>query len=265
MAMSDSPFPGMDPYVEGQRHWKDFHHRFVDDLSDVIADQLPDNYIARIEEDVLMLEHGDGGEKAVEPDLNVVRVGPGTPPQSAGSAGVALLEPTTIANVQRLDPYTQGFIEIRRLPDQELVTVVEVLSRTNKSGEGRGLYLEKRERLLRQPVGLVEIDLLREGRRLELAKPLPRAHYYALVSRADHRPFCDVYGWTVRDPLPPVPVPLHREDGTVVVSLAEAFRRTFRRGRYPRLTDYTKPPPAPTFSPEDAEWVAATARAGAAH
>jgi hypothetical protein len=262
----DSPFPGMDPYVEGPVHWKDFHHRFIDDLSDAIADRLPPNYIARIEQDVLKLEHGDEGDKLVEPDLNVIRVGPGRPATEAGSAAdgtmvlePAALEPTVIANVQRLDPYTQGFIEVRRLPDQELVTVVEVLSRTNKSGEGRGLYLEKRARLLQEPVSLVEVDLLRAGRRLELARPLPAGDYYGFVSRLDRRPMCEVFAWTVRDRLPVLPIPLQGTDRDVRVDLQNVFRATFRRGRYPLLTNYGDPPPPPSIPPAAGAWVAEVA------
>jgi hypothetical protein len=254
-----SPFPGMDPYVESPRHWQDFHHRFIDDLSDAISERLPENYVARIEQDVLMVAHDDEElDKLVGPDLTVSRtVGQRRSALKARSGGgTSVLEPVVIPNVERLDPLTEGFIEIRRLPDQELVTVIEVLSRTNKSKEGRAIYLEKRERLLRQPISLVEIDLLRSGRRLELAKPLPPGHYYAFVSRVDRKPLCDVFAWSVRDALPAVQVPLDVNDGPVKVPLGAPFDRTFRRGRYLRLTDYSEPPPAPSFSREDAKWIA---------
>lgn len=261
-----SPFPGMDPYLEGPRHWKDFHHRFINDLSDAIGGALPDNYVSRIEEDVLLLSHDDDGSddvgRLVEPDVNVLRTGPDRPPPSAAS-GIAVLEPTTIPNLQRLDPHKQIFLEIRRLPEMELVCVVELLSRTNKSGEGRGMYLEKRERLLHQPVSLVEIDLLCSGRRLGLGKPLPPAHYYAFISRADDKPNCQVYHWTVRDRLPPIPIPIGGTVGDLWIQLSEVFARTFARGRYPRLTDYSAEPPPPSFG-SDAEWVRTTARVAAA-
>src|SRR3954463_10683791 len=107
---SKSPFPGMDAYVEGPRHWKGFHHRFIDDLSDAIDDRLPENYFARIEQDVLMVAHGDDElDKLVGPDVTVGRIAksrPGTRLRSEGGTSV-----------------------------------------------GRGLYLEKRGRLLREPVG----------------------------------------------------------------------------------------------------------------
>ena len=45
-----SPFPGMDPYLEDPAYWADFHHRFIDDLSDAIAAKLPGNYFTKIDE-----------------------------------------------------------------------------------------------------------------------------------------------------------------------------------------------------------------------
>jgi hypothetical protein len=255
---SKSPFPGMDPYVEGPRHWKDFHHRFIDDLSDAISDRLPQNYFARIEQDVLMVAHGDEElDKLAGPDLTVSRsTSRRSPVRARVAGGTPVLESVEIANVERLDPLTEGFIEIRSLPDQELVTVIEVLSRTNKSKEGRALYLEKRERLLREPINLVEIDLLRSGRRLELARPLPQGHYYVFVSHMNRKPICNVFAWNVRQPLPAIPIPLHGKDPAVRLPLAAVLERTFRRGRYAQLTDYSAPPPPPSFSREDARWIA---------
>ena len=64
------------------------------------------------------------------------------------------------------------WIEILGLPDMDLVTVVEILSPSNKSGSGRTEYLEKRATLLDRPVNFVEIDLLLGGRRMPMAEAL---------------------------------------------------------------------------------------------
>jgi hypothetical protein len=58
-----------------------------------------------------------------------------------------------------LEEIRETWIEIRRLPDLELVTVIELLSPTNKAGTGRLEYLEKRHELHTRRVNLVEIDL----------------------------------------------------------------------------------------------------------
>jgi len=46
-----SPFPGMDPFLEG-RYWPDFHDRLINSLSEVIAEQLPAGYDTQIRERV---------------------------------------------------------------------------------------------------------------------------------------------------------------------------------------------------------------------
>lgn len=260
-----SPFPGMDPYLESPTHWSDFHSRFVNVLSEAINDHLPRNYVARIEEEVVVVEP-DVLDRKIGPDVAVSRdplrtsAGRGT---SAAAAHPADVEPVTLSNQQMLDPHTEAYVRVVRLPDLELVTVLELLSPTNKGGDGRGFYIEKRQRLMGQPVNIVEIDLIRAGKRLGgFSQALPAGDYYAFVSRADRRPNTDVYPWTVRRNLPAIPLPLRTPDADVKVDLGAAFAVAYERGRYWKLIDYTKPPPPPPFSPEDAEWVAQTARAG---
>ena len=69
-------------------------------------------------------------------------------------------------------------------------------------------YLDKRDQYIDLPVNLVELDLLVGGRRLPMKKPMPSGDYYALVARAQRRPDCDVYAWSIRQPLPTIPIPL---------------------------------------------------------
>ena len=257
-----SPFPGMDPYLEGPTHWSDFHPTFIQEWREAIAEQLPSNYHARVEEMVLRVEPEIPPGLFNRPDVSVARE-PAGQSASGALADVAIAEPapTRIPNIIQLDPYVETFIEIHRHPDYELVTVLELLSPTNKSGDGRGQYIGKREGLLRQPIHIVELDLLRGGQRIRLAKPLPKDHYYYLVSRADARPDCDVYHWNVRNRLPVLPVPLRAPDPDIHADLQHAFGEAFRRGRYDRMIKYQASPPPPSFDPADADWVAQTARA----
>jgi hypothetical protein len=254
-----SPFPGMDPYIESPVHWPDFHVTFINTLRETIADTLPEAYFARIQEDAVLLEPEPPAYKVI-PDVLVGADAPNGSAVTSAHFGVATLEPTTLANIVALDPHIEYFIEIVRMPEAKVVTVVEVLSPTNKRGDGRGLYVNKRGHLLRtSDINLVEIDLLRAGRRIQLAKPLPQSHYHAFVSRADRRPDCDVYSWNVRDKLPTIPIPLRAPTADASADLARAFELAYQRGRYGRMIRYAEPPPAPTFSPEDAAWVASLA------
>lgn len=149
----------------------------------------------------------------------------------------------------------QHFIEIYDQPDQTLVAVVELLSPTNKLSRGREQYLLKRDAILRQDVHLIELDLLACGQRLPTAEPYPQADYYAFVARAERRPLCDVYHWGVRQPLPPIPVPLHSPDADVIVELQNVFAEAFARGGYEDRLRYSAPPRA-RLSQADRQWAA---------
>src|SRR6476469_767025 len=142
-----SPFPGMDPYIESPVHWPDFHGRFINTLSETISETLPDAYFARIQEDTVLLEPQPPGYKVI-PDVLVGADAPDVSSAKSAQSAVATLEPTTLVNVVALDPHVEYYIEIVRMPTAEVVTVVEVLSPTNKQGDGRGFYMNKRGRLL---------------------------------------------------------------------------------------------------------------------
>lgn len=258
-----SPFPGMDPYIESPAQWSDFHHEFISALRGSLRERLPQGYHAKIEEFVLRLEpEADPPRRKAEPDVVIGHhPGFGAGRSGTGSAAVAEpeSEPVTIPNIIALDPHTEGYIELYHLPEHELVAVIELLSPANKSGSGRGQYIAKREMLLEQRVHLIELDLIRAGRRLQLDGPLPEAHYYAFISRGDRRPDCNVYHWTVRQPFPSIPIPLRKPDPDVWIDLAEPFRVAFERGDYGRFIRYDQPPAPPKFEPADTQWVAQTA------
>lgn len=43
-----SPFPGMDPYIEGTQRWADFHQEFLVRSREQLNDRLPENYAATL-------------------------------------------------------------------------------------------------------------------------------------------------------------------------------------------------------------------------
>ena len=51
-----SPFPGMDPYIEATRQWRNFHSRYVPALAEALFVGLPDRYIVKVAEDVYLHE-----------------------------------------------------------------------------------------------------------------------------------------------------------------------------------------------------------------
>ena len=256
------PFPGMDPYIEALGHWEGFHAPLVTNCSQLLNQHLPEGYVSQIETRVTMLTIDLPGERRV-PDVLIGREAdaPAFHGSSGGQAGVATLEPITVPLAIGEIEIRERWIEIKSLPELELVTVIEILSPTNKSGAGRSEYLDKRAALIDRPVNLVEIDVLFGGRPAPLGKRLPPHHYYAVVARSTSRPDAQVYTWTVRDPLPSLPIPLRAPDADVLLNLGEAFELTYRLGRFARIVRHGSPlPESLPLSPADREWAESLGR-----
>ena len=264
--MSKSPFPGMDPYIEATGDWMEFHNRFMTYCCDALNERLPTGYIASLDVRLKLVRSDDEQTTTgrLRPDLGVHHRSGGAapaPPASTGGA-VATLEPETRTLPVDYDEVRESAIRIVRYPDRELVTHIELLSPSNKRNTGRGEYDAKRGALLQKKVNLVEIDLLLAGERLETVEPLPPGDYYVLVSRAERRPQCEVYAWSIRRPLPPIPVPLMRPDPDVWLDLGSVFNQAHARGRYAELLRYGTP--LVGLADPDLAWAADVARSPAA-
>jgi hypothetical protein len=255
-----SPFPGIDPYLESQGYWPDFHASFVAYCRDQLNEVLPETYEARIGEQLRLIEIGEPQIRTVLPDVSILEGGlrRGDTVQPAGS--VLTLEPVTIdLPVEEIEEIRDLWIEIRHRPDRTLVTAIEVLSPSNKLGDGYRDYRIKRWKLIRQSVHLVELDFLIRGQRLEMGQKLPPGHFYAFISRADRRPKSDVFAWSVRQPLPRIPVPLLSPDPDIVLDLPAVFQTGYDRGRYSRALDYGAPLDLP-LAEADRAWAQQVAR-----
>jgi hypothetical protein len=259
-----SPFPGNDPYLESQHFWEDFHPRFLTYCSDALNEILPQGYIAQLGERIRLVELSQKKAKLVLPDIAVIEEADKPSRRVAHRskvAGVLTLEPVTIPLPSVETEIRDVWIEIRRGTSRAPLTVIELLSPTNKIGDGFVEYKLKRRSLIRQKIHLVELDLLLGGRRLPMSLPLPVGDYFAFISRAQRRPNSDVYAWTVRDALPSVPIPLMAGTPDVALDLAGVFATTYERGRHARLIDYAAPPSV-LRKPEDRAWAQKQARRG---
>src|SRR5262249_40161893 len=131
-----------------------------------------------------------------------------------------------------LDVERLAFVEIRDRRNRELVTVVELLSPSNKrAGSDRDQYLAKREQILSSTAHLVEIDLLRGG------KPMPRAdrpdcEFSMLVSRVEDRPRAGFWPVRLRSALPEIPVPLRSPDADARLDLQAIVHRLYDAAGY---------------------------------
>ena len=102
----------------------------------------------------------------------------------------------------------EGYLIVSEVESGDVVTVIELLSPTNKRpGKGRRRYETKRLMILDSDTHLVEIDLIRAYDPMLVYGNGHHSHYRILVSRSNHRPQADLYGFNIQefdpDLLPP--------------------------------------------------------------
>lgn len=152
----------------------------------------------------------------------------------------------------------QRYLEIRDVATREVITVIEILSPANKRrGDGRRQYERKRQKVLESQTHLVEIDLLRAGDPMPLALPGAAENgppaYRIVVSRSPRRPYADVYLFSLRQPIPNVPIPLRPGDEEPLLPLNDLLHAVYDQGAYDLVVDYGRPP-QPPLADEDAAW-----------
>ena len=250
-----SPFPGMDPYLEDRTLWPDVHSSLIAYIREAIQPQIRPSYVARIGERIELAEI----RKGYVPDVMVVRL-VREPAATLGQAGVLVAdEPLTIGvlDEERRVPY----IEIIYRETGDVITLIEVLSPANKSGDGRERYLQKQADLLASQVNLVEIDLLGSGCSTTLARTIESTQpadwrYVVSVSRGHRRNQIEVYGFPLKDRLPRCRIPLRPADPDAVLDLPAVFARCYDVGGYDLLVDYAQPPPV-ALSEAETAWLRA--------
>ncbi len=259
--MANSPFPGMDPYLESR--WDDVHSAILTFLKAAIQQNLPSPLRARTEQR-LIIEEEDGEHRTFRPDVLVAE-----PAGREASGGVATLEapPENAVEPVRLTavdaPAKERWLKIIDSGNgNRVITVIEVLSPWNKrAGRGGEEFCEKIERFRQAGVNVVEIDLLRTPRTWlpvpdDDVPPDRREAYRAAV--AVGRGGWRVYPISIRKPLPPIPIPLRPGDPHIWTELQPLIDRAYAAGGHDDI-DYNKDP-APPLSPDDAAWADALLR-----
>ena len=256
-----SPFPGMDPYLEGNE-WTSFHAEFGVEIARQLRPALRPRYLALTirhsvtdtPEDLAITARSDN----VYPDVGVIERSP--LPLPANRGGVVVLEPTLQIATKMPEMVPQVSVEIRDVAERQLVTLIEILSPANKRGAGYREYVEKRNRILLSTAHLLEIDLLRNGTRVPMREDLPDSPYFIFLSRRQRRPITDICEVGLDQPLPAIPIPLLPEDDDVALDLQQAFTSVYDSVGYDMFLDYTRPADVP-LKGKAAKW-AATLLAG---
>ncbi len=244
-----SPFPGMDPYLENRRVFHDLHHRLITAAGDALSPQVSPGYYVAIEERTYIVETEDD-ILIGHPDVGIVSAGEHPLPGGGGTA-TAMAE-AQIVTLPTFEEVRESYLEIHDARTHEVVTVIEVLSPTNKVGVGRREYEEKRAQVLRGLTNLVEVDLLRAGAPMEM-QPQPTSDYRILVRRGWEHPRARLLAFGIRESVPEIEVPLRRKEQPARLGFGDLLQGIYDRARYDLRLDYRQPPDPP-LSPEDGAW-----------
>ncbi|MBX9677595.1 MAG: DUF4058 family protein [Gemmataceae bacterium] len=256
-----SPFPGMDPYLEGHL-WSGFHSDLISATKAFLNPILGPKYVAMTEK-YFLFDSGDEVEIArtrVAPDVGVAKI----PGRTMPSGGSAVLESHLVLDAILPEEVLHAQLQIKDTGNMDVVAVLEFLSPVNKRGQGRQEYLEKRTKLLSSTSHLIEIDLLRRGKRVPAANTLPPASYYVFLSRAQHRSKVEVWPRQLDQRCPSIPVPLANGDTDVLLDLQAVLTQAYQVGSFDRFVDYSDEPDVP-FSEEERERARETRASHRAH
>jgi hypothetical protein len=259
-----SPFPGMDPYLEGDL-WQEFHDRLANQISVQLLPRLTPKYVALLAKRYVFDRPSLGvlglppEQRIIYPDAHIVELREQAVAYQLTAAPMLELNSPMDENVPILS------LEIRDVAERRLVTVIEILSPVNKRGDGAREYVERRKDLLRTRTHLLEIDLVRRGGRIPLEGHMPVTPYYVFLSPFTRRPVTEVWAISLRERLPVVPVPLLPPDEDVALDLQAAVNACFELVGYERLINYNEPPPPPPFSQDDAAWIQEQLQATGTH
>jgi hypothetical protein len=184
------------------------------------------------------------------PDFAVVgQSEAGTTPQPSPSAPSVLT-----VQVPLPDELRETYLEVRETGTDYVVTVLELVSSTNKrAGRGRRIYEDKRMEVLARRTHLVEIDLIRAGEPMPIVGNGGVSDYRILMSRGDCGPSATLYAFGVRQPIPPFSLPLKPAEQEPTVDLGRILHDLYDRAGYDLRLDYTGAP-HPPLPPAEAAW-----------
>jgi hypothetical protein len=233
-------------------------------IHDDLSPRIRPRYFVALEERVYIDDNPDEPESVRISDAAVLAAPDCATTNGPQSTSLAAAQGNgtraLVATVPVPVPVREWYLEVRHVATRRMVTLIEVLSPTNKrAGRGRTQYLEKRVEVLGTRTNLVEIDLLRTGEPMPARirdwppEEPPPGDYRILIARGSRRPLADIYAFTLRDALPVFPVPLLPEDEEPLVNLQELVHRLYDRASYDLQLDYRQPPVI-RLTPSDEKW-----------
>ncbi len=209
-------------------------------------------YIVAIKEHVYEVD-GDTALLVGIPDVSVQSSLSLAPPTASNLAVASTTQPIEVM-LPMPEILSEGYLEIRAVETEEVVTIIEVLSPKNKqTGIGRLQYETKRLKILGSATHFIEIDLLRQGNPMPIGGH-PQSHYRIVVSQSETRPKAQLYGFNLPNRMPEFPVPLRAGEPEPILNLKPLLDQIYDEGSYDLRIDYRRPP-IPALSELDLAWV----------
>jgi hypothetical protein len=237
-----SPFPGMNPYLEQESVWQDFHVSFIPTLREILNRELAPNYVVKVEEYVFIHELPAEQRRAIGRADLIVGDKTRTQPTHA-QTGVMTAPAYAFIPAVAVDEERHPYLSVIDRTSKQVITVIELLSPSNKNhGGDHDDYLKKRRNFFSSGIHVLEIDLLRGGPRLPF-DDLPNCDYLIAVSRAEERPRVEIWPLGLRDPLPVIPVPLRAPDADAPIDLKQALDRAYDAAGYAKYIYEGAPQP----------------------
>ena len=250
-----NPFPGMNPWLEHPSLWGDVHFRLISAIARSLGPRVRPRYYVSVGTQTYIAPPFTQPSAVRYPDIAVVR----TPISSAGPqpsihACVArVVEPITV-QVPIPDFIEETYLEVYDAETGQVITVIEVLSPTNKRpGIGRQKYERKRLEILSTPTNLVEVDLLRAWEPMPFTGDAPHSHYRILVRRGEKGSDADLYPFNLQDPIPEFPLPLQVGDAEPLINLNTLLDDVYVEGNYEMRVNYHHVP-KPPLTEGETEW-----------
>lgn len=126
-----SPSPGTDPFLEAPTIFSDLHDSAVTYLREIVQARLPEGYYAALGSRIYI----DESRGYVTPDAGILRHGNGARsdvPKAAAAVAIATRSRPVVLRVVT-EEVRESFVEIYTRDGRRLVTVIEILSRRNKT------------------------------------------------------------------------------------------------------------------------------------
>ncbi|HEY9804503.1 MAG TPA: DUF4058 family protein [Leptolyngbyaceae cyanobacterium] len=253
-----SPFSGMNPYLENPDLWSEVHHRLITAIADDISSHLSEKYRVAIAKRTYRLNSEDSLLIGI-PDVAILAIKPQVENSDLSASNTATITLSENKSVTVTVPLPleikEGYLEIREVSTGRVITVIEVLSPTNKlTKEGRSSYLKKREQLLESDTNLLEIDLIRSGEIMPIIANIPNTDYRILIIRSHCLPSAQLFAFTVRDSIPSFPIPLQKGEAEIEVNLQDILLGIYQRARFDLTLNYHQNP-VPDLLEKDREWM----------